>query len=158
MKIDLLTYIVLIWSLTIGGVVLANNEVSTASTSNKIEAENTNIEKKEVMSNKIDLEKLKKLIEYFEAEPKVEYNPYPQYTSEMYESLEFLGPDYKYLEHYDKIKRDNIAIENMTLDELSTMFTFYMRGERFCDGCIAGGVEDGTILRLLKRLYKLQNP
>ena len=47
------------------------------------------------------------------------------------------------------------AIEEYNLDELKTMFTFINRGERFCDGHIAAYVENGDLLRLLKRLNEI---
>ena len=42
------------------------------------------------------------------------------------------------------------------MDELRTVITHYIRGERFCDGLIAGAVEDGTLLKVLMRVRELK--
>ncbi|MBR2247867.1 MAG: macro domain-containing protein [Clostridia bacterium] len=63
--------------------------------------------------------------------------------------------DQNYLENYDKIK--NKDENNLTIDEILTTFTFYIRGERFSDGTIDSGIKDGTLVRLSERLNKLSN-
>lgn len=103
----------------------------------------------------INKEELKSCIAFLENDPKIEYNPYPCYPSEVYQALGFLEPDCDYLSHYDKIVASVKVIEEFSLDELKTMFTFISRGERFCDGHIASFVENGDLLRLLKRLQEL---
>ena len=103
----------------------------------------------------IDKEELKHCIAFLEDNPKIEYNPYPCYPAEVFQALDFLESDYEYLEHHEAIVASGKAIEEYTLDELKTMFTFISRGERFCDGHIATFVENGELLRLLKRLREI---
>ncbi len=103
----------------------------------------------------INKEDLKNCIAFFENDPKIEYNPYPCYPAEVFKALDFLESDYDYLSHHDAIVASGKAIEEFSLDELKTMFTFINRGERFCDGHIASFVENGDLLRLLKRLQEI---
>ncbi|MDF1563090.1 MAG: DUF6508 domain-containing protein [Deltaproteobacteria bacterium] len=42
-----------------------------------------------------------------------------------------------------------------TLEEVRSMITFCVRGERFCDGHWGGLIEDGRLQRLLRRLAEL---
>lgn len=51
---------------------------------------------------------------------------------------------------------DAEAVRNATLDEIKTMLTYCLRGERFCDGHWGALIENGAIRRLLQRLQVLQ--
>lgn len=105
--------------------------------------------------NKIQVDKkaLKACIEHFKKNQKVEFNPYPNYGDFVYDALNLLGSDYEYMNNYEKIKET--PIEQMTIDNIKTMFTFIQRGERFCDGHIAFYIENGCLLKLLLRLDEL---
>ena len=82
--------------------------------------------------------------------------PYPIYPDGMLESLvELVEPDKNYIENYEKLGGP-IDYENLNMDELRTVITHYIRGERFCDGLIAGAVEDGTLLKVLMRIRELK--
>ena len=98
---------------------------------------------------------IKACIAFLETNPKIEFNPYPEYPSEVYQALGFMASDYDYLAHHDVLMESGKPIEEYNLDELKTMFTFINRGERFCDGHIASFVENGELLRLLKRLLEI---
>ena len=102
-----------------------------------------------------DKKEIKACIAFLETNPKIEYNPYPCYPTEVTQALGFMGPDYDYLSHFDALMESGKTIEEYNLDELKTMFTFINRGERFCDGHIASFVENGELLRLLKRLLEM---
>ena len=97
--------------------------------------------------------KLTKAIEYLQTNPKIEFNPYPQYDSKIRDVLDILGSDTEYLIKYEQIK--DKQIETMNLDELKVMFTFVARGERFAEGFIASAIEDKTLLRLATRTLQL---
>ena len=103
----------------------------------------------------INEEEIKNCIAFLENNPTIECNPYPCYPVEVYQALGFMEPDYEYLSHHDALMESGKAIEEYTLEELRTMFTFINRGERFCDGHIATFVENGVLLRLLKRLKEI---
>lgn len=105
----------------------------------------------------IDQKKLDETIVYFQTNPKVELDErfYPVYTYEMSQAFVFLKLDVDYLSNYEKITAKGIRIEEMNIGQLSAMFTFIQRGERFCDGHMATYIEDGTVLRLLLRLKEL---
>lgn len=51
---------------------------------------------------------------------------------------------------------DAEAVRNASLDEIKTMLTYCLRGERFCDGHWGILIENGAIRRLLQRLQVLQ--
>lgn len=61
--------------------------------------------------------------------------------------------DFSYIANHEKIK--DKLIEELTLGECITKLTFFIRGERFCEGLILLCMEDGTILRILKRIREL---
>jgi uncharacterized protein DUF6508 len=46
-------------------------------------------------------------------------------------------------------------VADASLDQVRTMLTWCVRGERFCDGLWGSMVEDGTIKRLLERLREI---
>jgi hypothetical protein len=47
-------------------------------------------------------------------------------------------------------------VENATLDQLRTLLTYCVRGERFCDGHWGGMLESGHVERILRRLKDLR--
>ena len=59
------------------------------------------------------------------------------------------------LPRYVSIDEKGVEIEDMSIDEVATMLTFFSRGERFCDGFTAEIVNGGELLRVLKRLREL---
>ena len=99
---------------------------------------------------KPDIKELDLVIEYLKTHKKVECNPYPVYESEVMKAFGMLDVDRDYLKNYEKIS--NKHIEEMDKKEIETMLTFIVRGERFCDGHIAGFVESGDLLKLMLRL------
>lgn len=52
--------------------------------------------------------------------------------------------------------KDLNLINNATIDQIKTMLTYCVRGERFCDAHWSSMIEEGHILRLLKRLSELR--
>lgn len=103
---------------------------------------------------KIDSEKLDRIIEYLQTHDHVECDPYPVYDEEIDMALGMLKTDFNYGKNYEKIGRK--PIEEMNIKEIATVLTFITRGERFCDGHIAGYVESGELLRLMLRLRDLE--
>jgi len=51
---------------------------------------------------------------------------------------------------------DEDAVRTADLNQIKTMLTFCVRGERFCTGHWNGVIENGHIRRLLERLAKLE--
>ena len=83
--------------------------------------------------------------------------PYPIYPDGFYESLyDLMELDQDYIENYEKLDVP-IDYENLSMDELRTVITHYVRGERFCDGLIAGAIEDGALLKILLRIRELNS-
>lgn len=91
--------------------------------------------------------------DYLKDNPKVQCNPYPDYDARVMNALGTLTGDKNYQTNYDKLKGK--AIEKMSINNIATMYTFLLRGERFCDGHIASYIEDGTLLRLIRRHLEL---
>lgn len=77
-------------------------------------------------------EKLKEFMEYF------------------YENNLF---NQNYIEDYNLI--ENKGDNDLSYEEVLTKLTYIFRGDRFCSGLIKSKVDDGTILRLIERLYNL---
>jgi hypothetical protein len=64
--------------------------------------------------------------------------------------------------HYDpeaaaKMFEDPTLINNATLDQIRTLLTWCVRGERFCDGHWAAVLSAGRIFSLLDRLRNIRN-
>jgi hypothetical protein len=50
---------------------------------------------------------------------------------------------------------DEAAVKAASLDEIKSMLTYFVRGERFSDGHWGALIEGGHVRRLLERLAKL---
>lgn len=105
------------------------------------------------MRTTVDRQKLDEIIEYLQEHKTVECDPYPVYSAEIMAAFDLLKPDRRYLAHYEKLGRKPIA--EMDADDIATMLTFIVRGERFSDGHIASFVESGELLELMLRLREL---
>lgn len=81
--------------------------------------------------------------------------PYPIYPEGLFELLFGLfETDKNYIENYEKLG-DHIDYGSLNKEELRTVITYYVRGERFCDGLLAGALEDGTLLKVLERIKEV---
>lgn len=61
--------------------------------------------------------------------------------------------DISYIDKYKII--ENKEINDLTLDEILTKLTFFIRQDRFCTGLIADTIENGVFEKLIKRLNEL---
>lgn len=65
--------------------------------------------------------------------------------------------DYDYQpENAAQMLEDHAFIQGANLDQIKTMLTYCVRGERFCEGHWEVMIEDGHIFRLLQRLCELK--
>lgn len=65
--------------------------------------------------------------------------------------------DYSYfLGEAGKMLDDNRQVKKATLDQVKTMLTFCVRGERFCGGFWEGILKSGKVFALLKKLTALR--
>lgn len=108
---------------------------------------------KKKQNDSIDVNDLKEAQAYLEENPKVLFNPYPAYDGRIFTVLNSLGFDNMFMDKSEKIK--DKPIEKMSLGDLKTMYSFIVRSEKFCDGSIAGYVEDGTLAKMVKREIEL---
>lgn len=83
--------------------------------------------------------------------------PYPIYEEDVFEFIEKIYQleltDIKYRDNFILIK--DKELDQLNIDEILTYLTYYVRGERFCDGLIARGLKEGTLEKLTTRLRKL---
>lgn len=87
--------------------------------------------------------------------------PYPEYAPEV---IAFFGLaaqpwwlDYGYdSERAGRMLKDTAAIASATLAQISSMLTFCVRGERFCDGHWGEMISSGRVVALLRRLGQLR--
>jgi hypothetical protein len=87
--------------------------------------------------------------------------PYPIYCDDVLEFFTLAGQTYWSDFHYDPreahaMLSDDDVIATASLDQIKTMLTYCVRGERFVDGHWAHMLESGRIVALLRRLAVLQ--
>ena len=92
----------------------------------------------------------------------LEYNPYPQYAPEVLAFFKLAGVAFWSEYGYDPITafamlEDDDQIRTATLDQVKTILTACVRGERFGDGFWAAMLEQGKIVELLRRLQVLRD-
>jgi len=88
--------------------------------------------------------------------------PYPDYDEAVTSFFELLNQpcwrDYDYIpEQAAKRVDDKQFIQDADISEIKTMFTYCLRGERFCDGYLGSAIKTGTVTALLKRLKTLRS-
>jgi hypothetical protein len=87
--------------------------------------------------------------------------PYPIYCDDVVEFFTLAGQtywsdfDYHPREAYTMLNDDE-CISTASLDQVRTMLTYCVRGERFADGHWAHMLESGCIVALLRRLAVLR--
>lgn len=91
----------------------------------------------------------------------LEYNPYPQYAPEVLAFFKLAGGVFWSDFGYDPktafaMLEDDEQIRTATLDQVKTMLTACVRGERFGDGFWAAMLEQRKIVELLRRLQVLR--
>ena len=88
--------------------------------------------------------------------------PWPEYENDVDEFIRVASKDcwcdYQYSpEDASKMMENLTAIESASLDEIKTMLTFCVRGEKFCDGHIGAMIKSGKIKSILNRLEVVSN-
>jgi hypothetical protein len=87
--------------------------------------------------------------------------PYPIYYDDVLEFFRLAGQThwsdfhYKPLKAYEMLSDDDF-IATASLDDVKTMLTYCVRGERFADGHWGHMLESGRIVALLRRLAELR--
>lgn len=86
--------------------------------------------------------------------------PYPVYTESVYAFYRLAGQphwaDYDYNPaEAGQMLADDAFITRCSLDDIKTMLTYCVRGERFSDGHWAQMLETGRVTALLRRLAEL---
>lgn len=89
--------------------------------------------------------------------------PWPEYATEVVEFFEAASKDCWCDSAYDpeqaaRMLQDHDLVKAATLEQVRTMLTYCVRGERFCDGHWEAMIESGHIRRLLQRLAELRPP
>ncbi len=88
--------------------------------------------------------------------------PWPKYNKIVREFVQFANSQCWHDHAYrpteaSKMIKDKNVIKNADLSQIKTMLTFFVRGERFCDGHWAIMIKEGYVLRLLQRLSELRS-
>lgn len=87
--------------------------------------------------------------------------PYPKYDPLVEEFFNHVSSDGWLDYEYDpdqayKMLNDEQAVKNASVEQIQTMLTFCVRGERFSDGHWGHVIEKGYIQKLLQRLQKIK--
>jgi hypothetical protein len=87
--------------------------------------------------------------------------PYPVYDEDVEEFFSLVGQrgwiDVGYKpEDAARMLADEECIERASLEEVKTMLTYCVRGERFCDGHRESLLEGGQIVALIRRLETIR--
>ncbi|MCJ7453189.1 MAG: DUF6508 domain-containing protein, partial [Steroidobacteraceae bacterium] len=87
--------------------------------------------------------------------------PWPEYEDVVKEFFEAAGQDCWIDFKYDPIEagrmlEDEALVRRASLDDIKTMLTYCVRGERFSEGHWAAMIEAGHVRRLLERLEELR--
>lgn len=122
-------------------------------------------EDEEILSN-LDRKKLWDHIEFLCSNRKIPWKEpeeteagyialgYPIYPEAVWDIFKLLKPDYDYRKHQNQWP-DGLQPTDMSASQIQTKLTSISRAERFCDGAIAGHIENGYLLKLLLRLDDL---
>lgn len=86
--------------------------------------------------------------------------PWPEYPAAITDFVQEASNKHWADSQYDpsatkRMINDERLIEGATLQQLRTMITYVVRGEKFCDGHWAGMFRDGYVGRLIKRMREL---
>jgi hypothetical protein len=90
----------------------------------------------------------------------VTHFPYPLYHPAVVDFFQLAGqppwPDYEYVPaEAARLIADPEYIQTAGLEQIKTLLTYCVRGERFCDGHWESLLQSGTLVRLLQRLEQL---
>lgn len=104
------------------------------------------------------MNKLDEIITILKGKPKIETGcnigmTYPNYPKWVYEVESLFIPVKNYVNVIDDIKKQKKCVSKYTLIEVIAALTYFIRGERFGDGHMALLIENGDLLKWLKR-YK----
>ena len=87
-------------------------------------------------------------------ERNVLYLPYPSYPQQIYQLFQVLFSEYPQV-NFATVKDKPVG--DLTEREIGGYFLALGNGERFCDGLIAGYIEDGRFLDLLIKLKEFRD-
>lgn len=87
--------------------------------------------------------------------------PWPEYEDVVREFFEVAGQDcwmdFDYVPiEAGRMLEDRALLGQASLEQIKTMLTYCVRGERFCDGHWGAMIEQGHIRRLLERLKEIR--
>lgn len=87
--------------------------------------------------------------------------PYPDYNEAVVQFFRLASQDCWLDYHYDpqvagEVLRNEKAVASASLDEIKTLLTYCVRGERFCDGHWGAMIEDGYVRQILERMIELR--
>ena len=88
--------------------------------------------------------------------------PWPEYCPEVERFIQSASKDCWQDYHYSpeamaEMIADPEQVQSATLDQIRSLLTYCVRGERFCDGHIGHLIEAGHVARILERLKEIMH-
>jgi hypothetical protein len=88
--------------------------------------------------------------------------PYPKYSLIVDEFRQLVSQEFWCDYHYQMAEvgamlSDETSIAIASLDQIKSMLTYFVRGERFCDGLQNRLIREGAIAAILRRLQVLRD-
>jgi hypothetical protein len=88
--------------------------------------------------------------------------PYPDYAPIVDQFRQLVSQEFWCDYHYQSAEvadmlGDETSIAIASLDQIKSMLTYFVRGERFCDGLQNRLIREGTIAAILRRLQVLRD-
>lgn len=80
---------------------------------------------------------------------------YPDYPDWVYVVERSFQPILNYQEIISDIEMKNKSVEEYDMIEIRAVLTYFVRGERFCDGHMASCIKGGYLLKWLERYKEL---
>ena len=103
---------------------------------------------------RMELEKLDEIISELEKKPELDvYKGYPKWVWTMICGL--LERDFDYTESFDRLVDSNTDLSKLTFEEIKTFVTGLARSEHWCEGGVIQFIENGSALKVMKRLREL---
>lgn len=102
----------------------------------------------------MDIEKLDEIIAELEKKPKLDvYKGYPKWVWTMICGL--LERDFEYTPTFDRLVKPTTDLSELSFEEIKTFVTGMARAEHWCEGGVIQFVENGSALKVMKRLREL---
>ncbi len=102
----------------------------------------------------IKIDQLDEIIAELEKKPKLDVNKgYPKWVWTMICGL--LERDFDYTQLFERLTDPNTDLSKLSFEEIKAFVTGMARAEHWCEGCVIQFIENGSALKVMKRLREL---